>query len=521
MRYIFITFFAFSTACASANRAPATAPAGTLPLEQALQQGLPKTLEYLKPLAVGESYVTGTLRDPAANVPKSLKAERPAKPSKEKSQQQRFLKIFRAWSLNRKTAKARVLTADFDCSKALEAQALGFSLELDFPEDEATIASTALHEKVLTCATFPRHESLFRLSIFAIQKNNCPKAMEYLDMFPATPERGMIDRLAYLRGLCSGDTAVSERNPWGGYGIRLSDSKTALHSTPAWYLTATSGSEEWDRLLKTFIVLSEQDNGKAIQYISSKLNYEKFRGLPLPFQTSMLVLMSYAGADLAVFQALHRYLADHPEMAAPSVQNLLFPKRYWKEIVENTKDADPILVKALIRQESAFNPSARSRAKAAGLMQLIYPTAHRFGVTSRKQWTDPGPNIRAGSKFLGQLINEFGSVELALAAYNAGPAVVHQWQKRYPTQNIDLFVEMIPYSETREYVRLVNRNFRVYQSLMQSPELLTMKAAADSSIREPTSLQEVKVKRITLPECAQETSVKNDPLGEILCGGNL
>ncbi|MFM6928485.1 MAG: lytic transglycosylase domain-containing protein, partial [Bdellovibrio sp.] len=151
---------------------------------------------------------------------------------------------------------------------------------------------------------------------------------------------------------------------------------------------------------------------------------------------------------------------------------LLFPIRYWKEIVDNTSKTDPVLVKALIRQESAFNKAARSRAKASGLMQLIYPTAKRYGIREPRQLLSPEKNIHAGSEFLAGLIEDFGSVELALAAYNAGPAIVRQWQKRYPTENVDLFVEMIPYTETREYVRLVKRNYKVYQSILVKPQVL-------------------------------------------------
>ncbi|MNT19982.1 Soluble lytic murein transglycosylase precursor [compost metagenome] len=162
-------------------------------------------------------------------------------------------------------------------------------------------------------------------------------------------------------------------------------------------------------------------------------------------------------------------------MASTAAAGLLFPIRYWEQIVENSKNADPVLVKALIRQESAFNTAAKSRVKASGLMQLMYTTARIFGIKQRQQLLDPNENIRAGSDFLAQLIKKFGSVELALAAYNAGPNAVAQWQKRYPTENIDLFVEMIPYTETREYVRLVNRNYKIYQHLLTKPTFLGAK----------------------------------------------
>lgn len=520
MHYILLSFFLFSSACASTNRHPAAvAPAGSLLLEDAITQGPTATLQYLKNQTTDVTgYVQGHPRDPAALIPQELKAEKPAPPSKEKRQQQAFFKLFRSWGLARKTAKARALTSEFECSKALEAQSLGLSLELEFPDEEATIASEALHQKVLACATFPRHESLFRLAIFAIQKNNCPKAMEYLESFPPTPERGLKDRLAYIRGFCSGTTEVAERNPWGGYGIRLTDASTDK-STPAWYLSAKSGSPEWDRLLKTFMDLTERGDFASVRHLAGKMNYEKFRNLPYSFQASVLAMMSFSGADLSVFQALHRYLSDHPDMGSPAVENLLFPKRYWKEIVQNSIGANPILVKALIRQESAFNPAAKSRAKAAGLMQLIYPTARHFGVSNRQQWLQPEYNIRAGSQFLGSLIQEFGSVELALAAYNAGPAMVRQWQKRYPTDNVDLFVEMIPYSETREYVRLVNRNYRIYQSLANSPELTQSNAVvAVTSVRGPANQQDIVLRRIDRPTCEPNLD-GGFPRANELCSG--
>ncbi|RYZ63179.1 MAG: hypothetical protein EOP09_18110, partial [Proteobacteria bacterium] len=252
----------------------------------------------------------------------------------------------------------------------------------------------------------------------------------------------------------------------------LTDANPESRKSPNWMLSVSSGSEDWDRLLASFVELHEKNQQATVQYLATKINYEKFRALPLEFQTAVLTMMSFSGADLPVFQTLHKYLSEHPDKIAPSVAGLLFPTRYWEKIVQNSPHADPVLVKALIRQESAFNPLARSRAKASGLMQLIFPTAKFFGIKKPIQLLDPQANISAGSEFLAQLVNQFGSVELALAAYNAGPNIVKQWQKRYPTTNIDVFVEMIPYSETREYVRLVKRNYKVYQNILIKPQVL-------------------------------------------------
>jgi len=478
MRKILIISFLVVSACASKERRSAAVVIvptnGVVDLEQALQSGAAPTVAYLKTQTTAKSYDGLNGRDPADQLPAAIRAERIVQATpKDKITQSGFIRKFRAWTPSHREKHAQSLLGEnFHCGNAIEAQSMAMTLEIDFPEETAMASSQALHEKVLVCQAFSRQESLFKLAIFAIQKGECTKANNYLDMFSLTVERGVSDRLSYLRSFCSGATVVSERNPWGGYGILLNDSKDVVRGTATWTLGAQSGNEDWDRLLASFIELHEKNQLNTIQYLASRINYDKLRALPVSFQTSMLTLMSFASADLPVFQTLHKYLSEHPEMATPAVAGLLFPVRYWGQIVENSKSADPVLVKALIRQESAFNPQARSRARAAGLMQLIYPTARIFGIKKQTELLSPEANIHAGSEFLAQLINEFGSVELALAAYNAGPAVVRQWQKRYQTKNIDLFVEMIPYTETREYVRLVRRNYKVYQTILPKPQTI-------------------------------------------------
>jgi soluble lytic murein transglycosylase len=137
--------------------------------------------------------------------------------------------------------------------------------------------------------------------------------------------------------------------------------------------------------------------------------------------------------------------------------------------------ANPVLVHAVIRQESAFDIRAVSGAGARGLMQLMPATAkglaRQLNVPhSDKQLTsDPRHNLNLGSAYLAQMIDNFdGSIVLALAAYNAGPGRVQRWLAEYgdPRNNSLLdavdWVESIPYPETRNYVQRVLENFTVY-----------------------------------------------------------
>ena len=113
---------------------------------------------------------------------------------------------------------------------------------------------------------------------------------------------------------------------------------------------------------------------------------------------------------------------------------------------------DPNLIKAVMAAESGFNASAVSPKNAQGLMQVIPPTAARYGVTVT-QLMNPERNIYAGVRYLADLSRMFkGRPELIIAAYNAGEGAVYKYKRTIP-----------PYKETQNYVRTVLQYYSVYQ----------------------------------------------------------
>ena len=133
---------------------------------------------------------------------------------------------------------------------------------------------------------------------------------------------------------------------------------------------------------------------------------------------------------------------------------------------------DPYLLVALVRQESAFDPRAVSVAQARGLMQLIPSTAKRVARQLRldRFSTDqlflPRLNIRLGSQYLADRLAQFnGDVDRAVASYNAGPDPVNLWLSEGDYREAAEFVENIPFTETRNYVKILHRNYQLYKQL--------------------------------------------------------
>jgi soluble lytic murein transglycosylase len=132
---------------------------------------------------------------------------------------------------------------------------------------------------------------------------------------------------------------------------------------------------------------------------------------------------------------------------------------------------DQALVAALIRQESGFNPRATSRVGAAGLMQLMPEVGRQiarsldFPVWDRALLYQGDVNIRLGTVHLTALMGQYDQVAHVLAAYNAGASRVTRWRRKVGVEDPEVFVERIPFVETRDYVRIVLRNREMYRAL--------------------------------------------------------
>ena len=168
-------------------------------------------------------------------------------------------------------------------------------------------------------------------------------------------------------------------------------------------------------------------------------------------------------------------MAARGEISNRLAERIRYPRAFWSDFSRAAArtGVKPGLLLSLARQESLFDPTARSIADARGVMQLLPSTAEKVAVRSgvsqsRIDLYDPALNIELGSANLKMLLAMFnGNQFRTIAAYNAGEEAVQRWDARYPGPD-DEWVENIEYAETRNYVKKVVGGIREYQMLYRA-----------------------------------------------------
>lgn len=186
------------------------------------------------------------------------------------------------------------------------------------------------------------------------------------------------------------------------------------------------------------------------------------------FMLANLETRARQDVDLAQVEQWHRH---------PGFEQALFPLAYFTPIRQwsGQRNLNPLLVLSLIRQESRFQPKIRSVAGAVGLMQVLPETAawvsEQAGLQTY-QIDGVEDNINLGTWYLDYTHRTYNDNSmLAIASYNAGPSNVDRWVNQTSTTDVDVFIEDIPFPETKNYVKSVSQNYwnylRLYDSQVQ------------------------------------------------------
>ena len=253
------------------------------------------------------------------------------------------------------------------------------------------------------------------------------------------------------------------------------------------------------RLRKTSFPKTELSNTAKRHELFRAANILAIAGLPgdaaerarsltarIPSDKGLALLAVRASAEAGEFRRSLDLIATHfrsyllrPADGVPAdFWNLAYPRPYWNEIVEaaRSQGVDPILMLALMRRESRYDPAAISAVGAVGLFQIMPYKADEFGPQlglgklDTTGLMEPAVNALLGAKVLSSTIEEFdGYFVPAIAAYNAGEDRVGAWWEAGRSLSDDLFIDTMPYGETRRFVREVLTNYFTYNRLYAIP----------------------------------------------------
>ena len=376
-----------------------------------------------------------------------------------------------------------------------DAAAPALLLLADLATDERRDADA--RDALLTLSRrYPKHAfapgALFRAAIIAFAAGDMPVASREMDSlarrFPASADASAARYWAGRALAATGDTGgaatrwrdLAARDPLSYYAAAAAE---RLGGTPWAPAAAADSFAQFADVEAAFarIALLEQAG------MDREARWEQDR-LARTADSSVDRLLATAAAFRAHGQpsrgvALTWRALDRGAPRDARTFRLLFPltNRAALEAYARDQRLDPAFVAALIRQESIFNPGATSPAGARGLMQVMPAVGRTLARSAAFPLWDPvllyqpDVNLELGTRHLAELLRRYPQPVRALAAYNAGSTPVDLWAAKVGVADEELFAERIPYRETRDYVRIIQRNEEMYRALYGFPPIESLR----------------------------------------------
>ena len=278
-------------------------------------------------------------------------------------------------------------------------------------------------------------------------------------------------------------TALADEHPLDYYGLRAADrlgrQDRISGSLPRPDLTADDETLEAPELRAARVLAAaglEEDAAAFARQAAER--FPDDLGIAYEAARASAAAGEYRAAHSLMARRFAAYVTRGGRDLPPEFLRLFWPMAFEEHVVEAGRraDLDPRIMLSIARRESRFDPGVRSVVGAVGLFQFMPYTAEELagpaGLSdvSEEALKTPAASARLAATYLKGLLRQFdGELAPAAAAYNAGEDLVAHWWKAHKTAGVDLFVEMIPYSETRGYVREVVGNYEAYKALYPSP----------------------------------------------------
>ncbi len=374
------------------------------------------------------------------------------------------------------------------CEQASLSFLVATKAEEYFPEEKYREKATKLYEIAAQCGeTEVKFRAEYRYSLLQIWAGHCDTAMPHLNSLSQSGSgHEFRPRALFWTVNCGMESGTSE-------GKALAEkAKEALFANYPFSLHSLLLQRDQPERVKSFLAVPDtvarfrsQDKSELnapvlaaealigigeigwAKKVLASINLQADAAEP-EFQVYLAWLYSKVGDPISKFRTLTVAFRDHPSTISRVSLGLYYPKNSEVSLdVIRAAGVNELVVMSLIRQESAFNEKARSPAGALGLMQVMPHTARLVERTRhRPTLYDPNKNVLIGSKYCStRWMSYDGDAELALAAYNAGPERVEQWVRRYNVTRRTLFLDLIPFRETRDYVASIARNYFWYSVL--------------------------------------------------------
>ena len=437
----------------------------------------------------------------------------------------RYQDIYSLWNRDQSEAalrKANDLLADKDLAEKMKSDErfkihnLRCRIALELGDLSTAEASFALMRSEARCAPETAQAGFF-LALHTFGKGNAALAAAKLDQV-CDPDEGIANRLKYVYWKARFQDSVNPdpvlyaplmKTQLPGYYAYLA----GMRSGVALKMPVPNAERAY---LKSVLQLSPS-LGEWLMKGEDRLRYhlrkdagvyftrvsQKLRGKPnvddLPALLYTAHLLHAAGTHLEAMRiystVMSLYLEHSIEVVAPAeFIGEMFPRPFTAEVewLARLWGQDPDVMYALMRQESAFNPGALSSADARGLMQLMPATGRSLAARWRQthfsdRWLFLAQeNLKLAAFHLSQLHGAVPHLALLAASYNAGLTRASGWWKKFGMYPLDLFVELIPVNETRNYVKLFIRNYLYYRGQREggdvNSELLPLELPVASAL---------------------------------------
>jgi len=282
--------------------------------------------------------------------------------------------------------------------------------------------------------------------------------------------------------------AIDQRFPYHYYGIRarerlgqLTEGVPEVAGTPDLEFpplalsTASQGRAEYKAAMALARAGLTRDSAWYLRLLLERQDRDS--GLALLAARASTDAGAYAAASRIMVNYFGRFLRQPAHGLPDDFWVLVYPRPFWDEVrtAAHAAGVDPILLVSLMRQESRFDPEARSAVGAVGLFQIMPYTATALGEAAGlgrmfengvddARLTQPSINAAIAARLTANLLAQFnGEIAPVIASYNAGEQRVAVWWSASSQRGEDVFVDSIPYSETRRFVREVLTNYAAYQ----------------------------------------------------------